>query len=456
MEVEDLLGDAHSGLDWRNEKRGVKQAQEERAGDHTEDGPGNGRPIHRISDSPEEGLWHGSMPRRRPATDPMSPDAFLDELVSIGREVSRRQPRHLEGRALAEAVRQVSHAYTRDRATLAIRTGSDDALSARLQFFMPRDAPKIWGPLSELHARGVLPIQPRYRIIDVGAGTGATTVGTIAFLRAATGATDFEVTAIDRWGPGLRAMRHIVNASAQLDLGAVHLECLEQDFEALNRLNSPSADLIVFGFALNELSDHDASVDRAHRLLRAACNRLTKAGAVVVMEPALRHTARWLQTLRDAVAQDPNMVVFAPCTHHGPCPLLASENDWCHEDRPGRLPDGIVDLARQAGLRYERLTFAYLTVRRSGASTLAESDDVSRVVSQPLVSKGKRELILCGAHGRVRATRLNRHATATNRAFTEARRGDLLRGKRRAARRKGPSWSGRADTIGDLPRPARP
>jgi hypothetical protein len=58
-----------------------------------------------------------------------------------------------------------------------------------------------------------------------------------------------------------------------------------------------------------------------------------------------------------------------------------------------------------------------------------------RVVSSPIVTKGKRELFLCGevatASGelvpaRVRGMRLNRDASPTNAPWDDAARGDLL------------------------------
>ena len=369
------------------------------------------------------------MPTLAPATDTMSPAGFLDALVSVARDVSREQlrSRHLEGPALADAVRDLSESYTRERDFRSSRTTDDSALSARLQFFLPRDAPKVWGPLSELHWRGVLPHKKRYRILDVGAGAGATTLGTIAFLRAASLAAEFDVVALDRWRPGLEAMKRLTDERDRLDLGVIHLDCRHASFETLSAPMPGAADLVLFGFALNELGSDSASIESAHQAVRRSIAHLAPGGAVIVLEPALRQTARWLQALRDRAREDPDMVVFAPCTHREPCPLLTSPKDWCHEDQPGRLPDGIVDVARKAGLRYERLTYSYLTLRAPGHSVLQESENAARVVSQPLISKGKRELILCCDRGQIRATRLDRHATATNRAFTEAVRGDLIR-----------------------------
>jgi hypothetical protein len=143
--------------------------------------------------------------------------------------------------------------------------------------------------------------------------------------------------------------------------------------------------------------------------------------------------------VRDTVLRDAPVSVFAPCLHAAPCPALAHEGDWCHEDLDVDLPAWLTPIARAAGLRYEGLTFSYLVLRpeRDVASRSVEARRGAarlRVVSGPLVSKGKREIFLCGelvsggepAEGRVRATRLDRDATSPNASWKTCARGDVL------------------------------
>lgn len=57
----------------------------------------------------------------------------------------------------------------------------------------------------------------------------------------------------------------------------------------------------------------------------------------------------------------------------------------------------------------------------------AETPLLWRVVSSPLVSKGKRELWLCGENGELRKVRrTDRDATAENADFDRAVRGDVV------------------------------
>ena len=85
----------------------------------------------------------------------------------------------------------------------------------------------------------------------------------------------------------------------------------------------------------------------------------------IVVEPALRETARDLHEVRDQVLGRGLGHVFAPCTRRAaPCPMLADPRDWCHEERPLDLPPRALALAINTGLRDGAMKFAYLVVRR--------------------------------------------------------------------------------------------
>jgi hypothetical protein len=136
----------------------------------------------------------------------------------------------------------------------------------------------------------------------------------------------------------------------------------------------------------------------------------------VVIEPATRADTRALHRARGALIAR-GLGVFAPCTHQGECPMLARARDWCHEDlADAALPDWLVPVARDAGLRWQGLTFSYLVVRRDASRSVAEllhgtAGDAAvvptRLVSQPRATKGKTEAFASGPFpGPSRGTRL--------------------------------------------------
>jgi len=327
---------------------------------------------------------------------------------------------------LAAAVRRVSLAYRREEGSLAELMRDREAIDARLAFFLPRDLQKLVLPLRELAATGALPRADELRVLDLGAGLGTSSLGAAAFLLGSEHAQRVHVEAIDVDADALA-----VAVAVGRELTAAHGFALELHTAAralehvIGERTNARYDLIVLGLVLNEIEGQEGAA-----VLATVCQRLAPGGALIVLEPALRETSRALQRTRDALASAGHApYVFAPCLHARPCPLLERERDWCHERIQLALPKDAAELARAAGLRDEDLTFSYLTLRNEPGS-LAElrTSDAAlyRVVGGPLVTKGKRELLVCGSdHARV-LRRLDRKASEANRALDHARRGSVL------------------------------
>ncbi|MEM6954690.1 MAG: small ribosomal subunit Rsm22 family protein [Myxococcota bacterium] len=310
--------------------------------------------------------------------------------------------------ALADAVRSLSEVYTKDREHLE-RARTRRALEARLRFYFLRDLHKPLVPLAELAFAGEL-TQPHWRVLDLGAGLGTTSCG-VAQAAAERGAS-VEVEAVDADGAALALAERIFRTAgirARTHVGDVTRPPVHGAF-----------DLVVFGLVLNELP----FAERV-RAVTGAAERLGPNGAIVVLEPALKSVTRALHELR-AELLSAGLHVFAPCLHEEPCPMLASPRDWCHESRPFAFGDELKKVARAAGLRFERITYAYLTLVTHGRSLRSALGGGARVVSERLVSKGKAELFVCDGSGHRRLGRLDRHRPKGNDPFGDARRGDVL------------------------------
>ena len=335
-------------------------------------------------------------------------------------------PHDRKGPALETEVARLSELYTRDRGALRSQSA---ALAARLRFFLPRDLPKVEGPLAELAWAGRWPRGERLRVLDLGAGLGATLLGTATFARRM-GVTGLDALAIERDPRSLDVLRHLAGRSGRGALEAhsvpIALETRELDLERIDvrALGGPFS-LITLGLSLNELwTEHAERLERRAALLARCASILSEDGAIVVIEPALKESARELARVRDQVKAKawPDVRVFGPCTREGPCPMLANERDWCHEELPLALPESLRPTARGAGLRWEGLSYAYLTLRRTEGSV---ADGAFRVVGGPVATKGVTEWHGCGAPGLVRITRLDRHRHPGD-PLEGARRGSLV------------------------------
>lgn len=320
------------------------------------------------------------------------------------------------GQALVAAIQARTRRYTDARERLHERlTGAeaDRDLAARALFFTVADAPKIGIPLAELDGRGLLPAAS-LRVLDVGAGAGAMTLGLLAHRGAA---DTTHVTAVDRDARALAILRRVAASLPRPPM----LTTLRANLAT--PLPDGPFDVVLAGTVLNEL----APAARAP-LVRALLDRLAGGGAVILVEPALRETARDLHALRDALVAEGGVHVFAPCTHQRPCPALVDPRDWCHEDRPFQAPPRLAGLMRRTGLRDGGLKFAYLTLRRTPEPLVVAPPGARalRVVSGALDTKGVVERILCGEDGRKHVRLLRRERSESYCALDDSRRGDVL------------------------------
>jgi hypothetical protein len=342
---------------------------------------------------------------------------------------------------LGAAVAALSAAYNDpERARAAVR----EAGAARLGFSFARDVPKGAAAVRELVATGVLELgEAPLRVLDLGAGLGATTWGVVRALEAAGQRGTVEATWVDADAAALQVGAAVLRerearreAQVKLKARAV-VRAATEGLEDLGRF-----DLVLVGQLLSEL---DVGLEEESRARRQAgwmrtwlTERTRPTGSLVAIEPALRDRTRRFHRVRDLVTSSPDVTLFSPCLHAAPCPALARETDWCHEDLPVDLPEWLVPVVRAAGLRREGLTFSYLVLRTDGVRLrdrlrLPEGSAPLRAVSTLIASKGKREAFLCGelpgaasgAH-RFRGMRLDRDESDANRVWDDLARGEVI------------------------------
>lgn len=361
---------------------------------------------------------------------PLSPDFFALIDQTAGAILGRNDAK---GADLGTRVAALSHLYNLERDDLG-ESGEPEHAAARLRFFLPRDMWKVLPPVAELAKAGALPAGNTWRVLDVGAGYGAMTFG-LAMAAKEHGVTELQVTATDTNVVGLRCFTRMASAATTVGLPKITLRTEAMDIvrpteESTTAKDGPF-DFILLGFVINELFRGAADpAESREALLLSLAARLAPGGSLIVLEPALREASRGLHMVRDrfdAAGGSPN--IFAPCVRRGPCPALTKPRDWCHEDVDAELPAAMHETALAAGLRFTGLTYSYLVLRNDGKSLRdlgQAADQLYRVVSAPLRSKGKIEFALCGDPGMPRLARLDRHATKINAAVTTLDRGTVM------------------------------
>lgn len=332
-------------------------------------------------------------------------------------------------KSLAANVARLSQLLTRERTIIPPMYLQDAGLrEAYIAYFLPSNIHKIRVPLQELalHPERLLS-KERLRILDIGCGPGSAILGVMEFFAGQAQRPRLEFTGVDPVAGNLRAAEEFfVSYRDRLGLNAT-LNIVRSGIEGVEHLLHERFDVIIFSNVLNELfPQHEKRIAKRTAVLISILNRfLIDDGSCIIIEPALRETSREMLEVRDGMPGH-GFHVYSPCLYHGKCPALANPKDWCHEDLLWEPPELIQEIDKLTGLRKDSLKFSYLVLRKE---TLSLSDfagqNAFRVVSEPLVSKGKRELHICGPGGRRLITRLHKDKTLANQVFEDLQRGNI-------------------------------
>lgn len=313
-----------------------------------------------------------------------------------------------------------------------------------MAYYLTANMSKIHLPLRELslHPAGILR-KGRLRILDLGSGPGTAILGIMDFFSAYADLPSLEFTAVDPVDENLREAERLFRICKEERQMAASLLTIKTRIERIKTLPEGPFDIISLSNVLSEViqpsSGHPELVSGSQtmpgqeilsyrsNLLKSLTNRgLASDGSLIVIEPALRETSRELLGVRDGLLRE-GLRIYSPCLMNSSCPALVNPKDWCHEDIPWEPPELIRELDTLTGLRKDSLKFSYVIIRKDSLS-LSDifGNNAFRVVSEPLISKGKIEYYLCGPGGRRLAVRLNRDMSTLNESFSSLQRGNIV------------------------------
>lgn len=337
---------------------------------------------------------------------------------------------HDELKALAADVVRLSRLLTRERESLPAAYLKDRGLREAYEaYFLPPNLVKIQAPLRELAAHPAdLLDKDTLRVLDLGCGPGTAMLGALDFFAARKKRPRMDFVAIDQVAENLKIAEELfgeLRSERKLDAS---LKTIRSEVEHTPLLPAMSFDLIILSNVLNELFIHDeGKIAKRTTVVAEMVKRLLALdGSCIIIEPALRETARELLAIRDGLMHA-GFHIYAPCLCRTTCPALTNPKDWCHEDLSWDPPELIQKLDTLTGLRKDSLKFSYLIVRKDGKTLHDEyGESAFRVVSEPLISKGKIEFYICGDGGRKLIMRLDKDETSENHAFGKLRRGEVV------------------------------
>ncbi len=330
----------------------------------------------------------------------------------------------------AEDVVRLSKLLTKGREGLPAAYLKDEGLRrAYLLYFLPANLHKIHIPLEELslHPKKILS-KERLRVLDIGSGPGTAVLGSMEFFVQRSQRPFLEFTAVDQVVENLREAEELFRRYREAHHIDASLHTVKSGVEGLGARPKGNYELIILSNLLNELVPaDDVRIAKRVEIVKTIMARfLAPDGSCIIIEPALRETSREMLMVRDGLLNE-DFHVYSPCLAQGKCPALANPKDWCHEDVPWDAPELVKEIDKRIGLRKDSLKFSYLVIRKDNISPAdIYGADSFRVVSEPLISKGKIEFYICGKGGRRPVIRLEKDATSTNAAFVRLRRGDVV------------------------------
>jgi ribosomal protein RSM22 (predicted rRNA methylase) len=307
----------------------------------------------------------------------------------------------------------MSNSFTRDRARLSSDYFADeDSRYAYIALFLLTNAKKVCH-LLEQH-QDLFPKSKTINILDIGAGPGTALLAASSFLAKTRPDLGVRFVAVDSSSTMFKTAKEL----AKNILPENHeIDWVVGDMSKLRKtLGDLKFDLAIAANSLNEIPQ-----DMRARVCSQALNA---SDNMIIVDPALKNTSRKLMALRDKLLTEEGALVLAPCTHQHDCHMLkANERDWCHFYIEWKRPRLIEMIDHATGLDHRYLKLSYLALSKAEHPALSAS---WCVVSSPLSSKGKVELVLCGNGALKRIRRLNRNASSENEGFARARRGDLV------------------------------
>jgi ribosomal protein RSM22 (predicted rRNA methylase) len=332
--------------------------------------------------------------------------------------------------SLAAEVVRLSRLLTKERANIPSAYLKDEGLrKAYLSYYLPSNLSKIHLPLKELsfHQENMLS-KEHLRILDIGSGPGSATLGALKFLSRLEKKPVLEFTVADHVAENLKDTTALFASYLERCHINASLHSMKTSVEKLDPLLTGHYDLIILSNVLNELfrNDEERIVRRIDILNEINDHFLAHDGSCIIVEPALHDTSREMLLVRDGLLAQ-GFHVYSPCLINENCPALVNPKDWCHEDMPWEPPPIVKEIDKLAGLRKDSLKFSYVVLRKDNLSLMDYyGPDSFRIVSEPIISKGKIEFYMCGKGGRRLIMKLDKDTSPANEVFGALKRGNIV------------------------------
>lgn len=319
---------------------------------------------------------------------------------------------------LREILREVSDYFIHERSLLKEKVFQSELEEGYLAFFSPLSFVKTWSVFEEIFDLYPDFANKEIRMIDIGAGQGAGTLGVVEVINRRAGKDPVEIVCVDRRIPRFNLLE---------GLNIVH-KYLKFDIEDVRIRRTKGFNLAVIVNSLTEAYGFEP--DNPFRMLMLIVDQILEDdGIVVIIEPAMKDSARVLMNIRDRISKErKDLNIISPCIEISECPMLKvkSRKEWCHFGVHWQIPEYMRILNRELGREIHFAKFSYLVISKQQILLPEWYLKNKRVVSNLLKEKGKVRFYTCCKEKYLEFERLDRDASEKNKDVDSLNKGDVV------------------------------
>ena len=228
------------------------------------------------------------------------------------------------------------------------------------------------------------------RILDLGAGTGASGLSCLHYLRSQGVENHLQLEAVDYSSKSLAFLKKL--HSSRNDLWSdSRVTTIRQDLKfSPSEDNRKKYDLILLGYSLNELLEEVAEDSNYRQLLSSLPDLLKSNGMAIITEPAQRDLCHLLQQkCTELVDKNYNLNLHAPYFNGMPCPLAANKSKYfSHEVRKFKPAETVEKINRPLNLEIREVKFGLSMLGTARPMEMREDKLVCRIISPLKKRKG--------------------------------------------------------------------
>ena len=228
------------------------------------------------------------------------------------------------------------------------------------------------------------------RILDLGAGTGASGLSCLHYLRSQGVENHLQLEAVDYSSKSLAFLKKL--HSSRNDLWSdSRVTTIRQDLKfSPSEDNRKKYDLILLGYSLNELLEEEGEDSNYRQLLSSLPDLLKSNGMAIITEPAQSDLCHLLQQkCTELVDKNYNLNLHAPYFNGMPCPLAANNSKYfSHEVRKFKPAETVEKINRPLNLEIREVKFGLSMLGTARPMEIAKENQVCRIISPLKKRKG--------------------------------------------------------------------